>query len=524
MGILPHIILMLGVIGMMSFLAPKVKIPAPVLLAVAGVVWSLISPLPSLKIPPGVILAVFLPPLLYADAWAASWLDFRRWLRPILQLAIGLVGFTILTVGLVAHRLVPELPWAACFLLGAIVSPTDTVAVHAVLERLRVPRRATAILGGESLVNDATGLLGVSLATVVVLTGVFEAGRIGVSFARIAGFGIVIGAAIGLAAATINYFVRGTQVLFAFSLVAPYAAYFLAERAGASGVLAVVIAGFVASWRLHFIAPESRVELYASWEQLAFLLNALMFLYVGLETPARLKQAIDTVPGILGISLAISLTVIVTRFVWVLPNAYVPLWLSPRLRRREGGYPGLRAVLVASWCGVRGAVSLAAALSLPLTLSDDRPFPGRPEIIACTLAVILVTLVGQGVTLLPLVRWLGLSDANPTDAEVRRAREAMLSAGIARLDAFCSEESCPIAVYRLRDAMSDQLASLQAVDEMARAQALKRLAVAGDVRRAIYEAQAAALLGLRDQGVVNDRVHQEMQLDLDRANSDLRAG
>ncbi|OLD62704.1 MAG: Na+/H+ antiporter [Acidobacteria bacterium 13_1_40CM_2_68_5] len=524
MGILPILILMLGVIGMISFLAPKVAIPAPVLLAVAGVVWSLIPSLPSLEIAPGVILAVFLPPLLYADAWEASWIDFRRWLRPILQLAIGLVAFTILAVGLVAHRALPGLPWAACFLLGAIVSPTDTVAVHAVLERLRVPRRLTAILGGESLVNDATGLLGAGLATAVVLTGVFEGGRIASSFARIAGFGIVIGAAVGLAAATLNYFVRGTQVLFVFSLLAPYAAYFLAEHAGASGVLAVVIAGFVASWRIHYIAPESRVELYSSWEQLAFLLNALMFLYIGLEAPDRLKQAIATVPGVIGSALWIGVTVIVARFVWVFPGAYVPLWLSPRLRQREGGYASPRGVMLASWCGVRGAVSLAAALSVPATLMDGTPFPGRAEIIACTLVVILVTLIGQGVTLLPLVRRLGLSDADPTDAEVRRAHEAMLAAGITRLDAFCSQESCPIAVYRLRDAMSDQLASLQDEDAMARAQALRRLSIAGDVRRAVYRAQTDALLTLRDQGVVNDRVHQELQLDLDRANIDLRAG
>ena len=521
---LPTLILVLGAIGLMSLLAQRIAIPAPVLLAAAGMVWSLAPSLPSPRIEPRLILSVFLPPLLYADAWTASWLDFRRWLRPILQLAIGLVAFTILAVGLVAHWLLPGLPWAACFLLGAIVSPTDTVAVHAVLERLRVPRRATAILGGESLVNDATGLLGAGLATVVVLTGVFEAGRIGLSFARIAGFGIVIGAAVGLAAATINYFVRGTHVLFAFSLVAPYAAFFLAEHAGASGVLAVVIAGFVASWRLHYIAPESRVELYSSWEQLVFLLNALMFLYIGLEAPGRLQQAIQEVPGIIGSALLISATVIAARFVWVFPGAYLPLWLSPRLRRREGGYPSPRAVILASWCGVRGAVSLAAALSVPATLIDGAPFPGRAEIIACTLAVILVTLIGQGVTLLPLVRRLGLSDADPTDVEVRRAREAMLSAGIARLDAFCSEESCPIAVYRLRDAMSDQLASLRDEDAMARAQALQRLAVAGDVRRAVYRAQTDALLALRDQAVINDRVHQGLQLDLDRAHSDLRAG
>jgi CPA1 family monovalent cation:H+ antiporter len=512
---------MLAVIGMAAFLAPRLTIPGPVLLAIAGVIWSLIPWLPSTKITPDVVLSVFLPPLLYADAWEASWIDFRRWLRPILQLAVGLVAFTILTVGVVAHWALPGLPWAACFLLGAIVSPTDTVAVHAILERLRVPRRATAILGGESLINDATGLLGAGLAAAVVLTGVFEAGRIASSFAHIAGFGIVIGVGIGLAAATINYFVRGTQVLFVFSLLAPYAAFSLAEHTGASGILAVVIAGFVASWRLHYIAPESRVALYSAWEQLAFLLNSLMFLYVGLETPGRLKEAIETVPGILGSAFAISAAVILARVVWIFPNAYLPLWLSPRLRRHEGGYPSLRAVTVASWCSVRGAVSLAAALSIPVALSDNTPFPGRPEIVACTLVVILVTLIGQGVTLVPLVRWLGLSDTDLSADEVRRAREAMLSAGIARLDAFCSQESCPIAVYRLRDGMSDQLASLQAEDEMVRAKARQRLAVAEDVRHAVYEAQTKALLALRDKGTVNDRVHQALQLDLDRANSDL---
>jgi len=521
---LPTVILVLGVIGLVSFLAQRVAIPAPVLLAVAGMIWSLVPSLPAPKLEPGLILSVFLPPLLYAEAWEASWLDFRRWLRPILQLAIGLVAFTILVVGLIAHWAIPALPWGACFLLGAIVSPTDTVAVQTVLDRLRVPRRTTAILGGESLVNDATGLLGAGLATVVVLTGVFEVGAVGLSFTRIAGLGVVIGAAVGWTAATINYYVRGTQLLFALSLLAPYVAYFLAEHVGASGVLAVVIAGFVASWRLDYIAPESRLELYSSWDHLSFLLNAVMFLFVGLETPHRLQQAIDEVPGIVGIALMVSLAVIGARLVWMFPAAYVPLWFSRRLRQREGGYPDVRAVILAAWCGLRGAVSLAAALSVPALLRDGAPFPGRAEIIACTLVVIVVTLIGQGVTLLPLVRSLGLSDADPTDIEVHRAREAMLSAGIARLDAFCSEESCPIAVYRLRDAMSDQLSSLQSEDEMVRSEALRRLAVAGDVRRAVYAAKTDALLALRDRGVVNDRVHRELQLDLDRANADLREG
>ncbi|HET9887843.1 MAG TPA: Na+/H+ antiporter [bacterium] len=529
MELRPSLSLALSIVGLMSFVGQRAAVPAPVLLAASGVLWSMIPSIPSLEIAPAVILSIFLPPLLYADAWDASWIDFRRWLRPILQLAIGLVAFTILIVGIVAHAAMPNLPWAACFLLGAIVSPTDTVAVHAVLERLRVPRRVTAVLGGESLVNDATGLLGVSLATVVVMTGAFEAGRIGLRFAQIAGYGILIGAAVGFAAARLNSVVRGTNILFAFSLVAPYAAYFFAEHAGASGVLAVVIAGFVASWRLHVIAPESRVELYSSWDQLTFVLNALMFLYVGLETPHRLTQAFDAMGThaaggtLIGIALLISVAVIVSRIVWIFPGAYIPLALMPKVREREGGYPRPRAVALATWCGVRGAVSLAAALSIPKLLPNGDPFPGRAEIIACTLVVILVTLIGQGITLLPLVRMLGLSDADPTEVEVRRAREAMLSAGIARLDAFCTEESCPIAVYRLRDVMADQLSSLEAEDSLARAEALQRLAVTGHVRRAIYEAQSKSLLALRERGAVNDKVHQELQLELDRSSTDLRA-
>jgi CPA1 family monovalent cation:H+ antiporter len=171
-----------------------------VLLVIAGIAWALVPSLPSLEIPPHVVLAIFLPPLLYAEAWRSSWYDFRRWLRPILSLAIGLVAFTILCVGVVAKRLLPDLPWAVCFLIGAILSPTDTVAVSTVLSRLRIPRRLLAVVGGESLVNDATGLLGVQLAMIVILTGTFEAGTIAVNFARIGGLGIASGVAVGLLA------------------------------------------------------------------------------------------------------------------------------------------------------------------------------------------------------------------------------------------------------------------------------------------------------------------------------------
>lgn len=518
---LPSLILVLAVLAGVSLLARRVAAPESVLVALAGLAWSQIPSLPRPEIEPELVLAVLLPPLLYSETWATSWLDFRRWLRSILQLAIGLVGFTILVVGLVAHWAMPALPWPVCFLLGAIVSPTDTVSVQSVLERLRAPRRTTAILGGESLVNDATGLLGVGLATVVVITGEFQPATIGLSFARIAGLGLAIGATVGWVAADLNRRVRGTHPLFALSLVAPYAAYLVAEKAGASGVLAVVIAGFVASWRQNNIAPESRVEMYSTWGQLAFVLNGLMFLFIGLEALPRLSEALESAPNVVTGALFVSAAVIVARIVWAFPSGYLPPALVPRLRALEGGYPDLGSVTIGAWCGVRGAVSLAAALSVPHVLpTDGAPFPGRSEIIACTLVVILVTLLGQGLTLLPLVRWLGLSDTDSM-AEVRRAREAMLAAGIARLDAFCNENDCPIAVHRYREVMIDELEALRAEDELARTRAREHHEVTIDVRRAVYLAQTDALLALRDGGGMNDRIHQELQLALDRANADL---
>ena len=514
-SLLPSLIAVLGLIAAAAVVAPRLRLPAPVLLAIAGIGWALLPGLTPIEIDPHVVLAIFLPPLLYADAWDASWHDFRRWLRPILSLAVGLVAFTIVAVGIAAKALMPQLPWAVCFLLGAILSPTDTVAVHAVLSRLRVPRRLTAIVGGESLVNDATGLLGVQLALIVVATGVFEVSTVALGFARIAFLGILSGALAGGLAVALNVYLRGTPVLFVSSLFIPYVAYGVAEALGASGILAVVVAGFVASWRLDLLPPESRVDMYNAWSLVEFILSGLMFLFVGLEIPRRLGSELLMIgkPGLVG--LAIAAVVIVARVVYIWPGAYVPLWLFPRLRAKEGGYPPPRAVALAGWCGVRGAVSLAAALGLPADI------PGRAEIEVAVLLTIVVTLIGQGATLEPLVKLLRLPADPPTEAELRKAREAMLAAGIARLDAFCTEESCPIDVYRYRDAMNDRLLELRELDESARLRAARRLSVSREVRLAVWEAESAALLALRDSGEINDRDHQALQLELDREHAGL---
>ncbi|HJQ97453.1 MAG TPA: Na+/H+ antiporter [Candidatus Polarisedimenticolaceae bacterium] len=513
--LLPSLIAVLGLIALAAVAEPRVRLPAPVLLSVAGIGWALIPGLRPIEIDPHVVLAVFLPPLIYADAWDASWHDFRRWLRPILSLAIGLVAFTILTVGLAAKLFMPQLPWAACFLLGAILSPTDTVAVHAVLSRLRVPRRLTAIVGGESLVNDATGLVGVQLALVVVATGVFEWSTIAVEFARITFLGIASGVAAGFLAIGLNSYLRGTEVLFVSSLVIPYAAYGAAEALGASGILAVVVAGFVASWRLDKVPPESRVDLYAAWSMVELILNGLMFLFIGLEIPRRSGALLTAGGRPVLVGLSIAAVVIVARMLYIWPAAYVPLWFSKWFRQKEGGYPPAVGVTIAGWCGVRGAVSLAAALALPMDI------PGRAEIESAVLLTIVITLIGQGATLEPLVQLLRVPQDPPAEEERRKAREVMLAAGIARLDAFCTEESCPIDVYRYRDEMNDRLQELREMDENERRRAERRMAVSREVRRAVWEAESAALLSLRDAGEINDRCYQDLQLELDREHAGL---
>jgi len=521
--ILPFLIALLAVTALGHLLAPRLGAPAPVLLALAGALLGFIPGVPHVELDPDLILVLFLPPLLYSDAFNTSWVDFRRWFRPILSLAVGLVVLTIVVVGLLTHALLPGLPLAACFILGAIVSPTDTVAVQAVIERLRIPRRATAILGGESLVNDATGLVGVQLGVAVVVSGAFSLRAIGSEFLLVAGLGVLIGLAVGALFAAANRRVRDAQVLFVLSLLSPYLAYLVAARAGASGVLAVVVAGFVVAWRIHQVPPEARVQLYATWTMLTYVLNGMCFLFIGLETPHLLATLDGAMAGgtILRAGLLIGGAVIAARIAWCLPFAYLPLLFMPRLRAREGGYPPFRNVLLVSWCGARGVVSLAAALALPHTLDDDSSFPGRVEIIACTLCVILVTLIGQGLTLHPLIRLLRIRDDDTTAAEERAAREQLLTAGIARLDAFCSETSCPLSVHHWRAQMADELLALRSEDAEERRHAHARLAVTADVQQAVADAQDEALLCLRDRGTINDKTYMALQLERDRGG---RAG
>jgi CPA1 family monovalent cation:H+ antiporter len=515
----PHLIVLvvtLAVVAGITMAARRLRTPYPILLVLAGLAVALVPGIPRLPLDPDLILVFFLPPLLYADTFDTSWYDFRRWLRPIVMLAVGLVACTILTVGVVAKWCFPELPWAGCFILGAIVSPTDTVAAQAVIQRLRLPRRVTAILGGESLVNDATGLVGVQVGVAVALSGAFDLGGTALTFAWVGGLGIAAGAAAGVAFALLNRRVHDTRALFALSLLCPYAAYAAAAALAASGVLAVVVAGFIVSWRINHIPPASRVPLFNAWQLLAFLLNGFCFVFIGMEAPHLLRELDGARGWLLAGAAAVAGTVIATRALWCFPGAYLPLLLSRRLREREGGYANWRFVALTSWCGMRGVVSLAAALALPRAVAGGAPFPGRDLIVFCTMVVIAATLLVQGSTLLPLIRLLGIREDDQHANEARVAREAVLKAGIARLDAFCSEHSCPLAVHHLRQAMADQLSALQEHDIAERELASRRVAVSKEVQAAVLAVQAEELLRLRDHELINDITYVELQLELDR--------
>ncbi|MBL8858073.1 MAG: Na+/H+ antiporter [Planctomycetes bacterium] len=517
---LPLVLVVLAVLALVHLAAPRLRTPAPILLAIAGAGVGCIPGLPTLRLDPELILVMFLPPLLYADAFGTSWIDFRRWLRPILMLAFALVAVTTFVVGITVHALLPTLPWPVCFILGAIVSPTDTVAVQAVLERLHVSRRITAILGGESLVNDATGLVGMQVGVAVMLSGAFEAGSVALQFAWVVTGGVAVGLGAGWLFSLANRWVREPRVLFVLSLISPYLAFLAAHGLGTSGVLAVVISGFVVAWRIHTVPAQARIELYSTWKMLVFVLNGICFVIIGLETPRLLRETNVADSSVLVAALAVSGAVIGTRLLWAFPNAYLPLYLSRSLREKEGGYPAVRGVALVSWCGVRGVVSLAAALSLPYTLADGSPFPGRDAVIACTLVVILVTLIAQGLTLQPLIHLLGLRADLDSEHKVRTAREAVLAAGIARLDEFCNEVSCPISVHHWRELMADELALLRDEDNEARKHASTRLSVSNSVRRAVSEAQDRELLALRERATINDRTYVELQLELDKRRGD----
>ena len=358
---------------------------------------------PPVELDPDLTLVLFLPPLLMGSAYGTAWRDFRADLRIITQLAVGAVAFTTLAVGVAAHWAAPDLPWAACFALGAILSPPDAVAAKAVLARVRLPHRVVVLLEGESLVNDASGLVLYRFAVASALTGAFSVVDAAVQFVVVSAGGVAVGAVVAVVGMWVMRRLHDPRLTILASLLTGWAAYIGADRLEVSGVLSAVTTGLIVGWRQHDVVSATvRRQAVAVWDLVTFVLESLVFILIGLSLHGVLGRL--AVAGSLALLPAVAAVVaatVLSRFVWMLPATYLPRFLLPQLRARDP-YPPLAVPLVMGWAGMRGVVSLAIALALPAG------FPGRDLILVATFAVILVTVLVQGTTLAPLIRLLRL--------------------------------------------------------------------------------------------------------------------
>ena len=518
------IVLLLGLVAALVVVAQKIEMPYPVLLVLAGLALSFIPHLPDVRLNPDVVFYFFLPPLIYPTALFTSWRDFRRNLRPILLLAIGLVLTTMVSVAWVAHSLIPTLPWAAAFALGAIVSPPDAVAATSVLRRLDVPHRVQVILEGESLVNDATALVALQFAVMALMTGTFSLGQAAGRFVIVAVGGVALGLLIGLIARWLHRHLDDPPVQITISLLTPLTAYLLAERTHVSGILAVVTAGIYLGWHGPIIVSSRfRLPAFAVWEMVVFLLNGFVFITIGLQLPGILRELRgESVGALIDDGLLLSGAAVLVRVCWVFAATYLPRSLSKRVRKRDP-YPGWRNVAVIAWAGMRGVISLAAAFALPFVLPNGNPFPGRSYILFFTFCVILVTLVFQGLTLPVLIRKLGLKDDRSTDTEERNARVEANKAALSLVESLATNGKFGAdLISRLRAEYDDRLAQLELCaqsDEdctggIATPQYQRLQQKALDVER-------QTIIRLRNQQVINDNALRRIQRDLDLAEARL---
>ncbi len=432
--------LLVAIVGL-SALARLLSVPYPIVLVLGGAGLGFVPGLPDVRLDPQVVLVVFLPPLLYGASIYANANDLRANLRGLTLNAVGLVLVTMCAVAWAAHMLVDGLPWQAAFVLGAIVSPTDPLAAAAIMRRLDAPRRLVSSVEGEGLFNDATALVAYRVAVGAVVAGSFSLTGASLRFVLGAAGGVAIGLAVGWAIAEIRKRTVDVQVNVTISLLTGYAAFVPADAVGASGVLAAVTAGIYLGIRAPRILPaRTRLQSGFVWDILDFVINAILFVLIGLQ----LHAVVDGLSGypsttLAGYALAISAAVVLTRIVWFFTIPYVIRAIDRRPAQRSRRV-GAASRLVVAWSGTRGAVSLAVALALPLTTDAGDPFPKRDLIIFLTFAVIFVTLVVQGLSLPTLIRRLGVTDGGEDGNEELRARLVATKAALAELEVLAGEE------------------------------------------------------------------------------------
>jgi monovalent cation/hydrogen antiporter len=512
---------LLIVVAALVILAKKVALPYPVLLVIGGLALGFVPGLPAVQLEPDIVFLFLLPPLLYPAAVFTSWRDFRANLSPILLLAIGLVLLTTAFVAVVTHALT-GLPWAAAFVLGAIISPPDAAAATAITSRLRVPRKIVTVLDGESLVNDATALVAYRFAIAAMITGRFSLSEAIGRFFLVALGGTGIGLAVGWLASQVQRRLDDPPVQMTISLLTPFTAYIPSERLHVSGVLAVVASGLFLGWRgPQILTARTRLNIFVFWEMMVFLLNGLVFVLIGLQLP----RILHTLSGhsfrqLLWLGALISGAAIVVRIAWVLTSTNLLRLISVTLRKGDP-YPEWQNAAIVAWTGMRGVVSLAAALAVPLTLSDGSPFPGRDYILFITFCVILATLVLQGLSLPALIRRLGVVDDGLANVEERTARLKANEAALAYL-AEVDNRFPPDLVERLRAEYDDRIRQLEVCESVGGDRADGMIAPSYQrLQQDALDVERRTIIRLRDEYVINDEVLRRIQSDLDHAEARL---
>jgi Na+/H+ antiporter len=511
MSVIALVLLLFAATAGLRLLADRTAVPLPTLLVLGGLCVAFIPGLPHLVLDPGTIFLIFIPPLLFWASLATSLRDLKRNLRSITLLAVWLVLATMIVVAVVAHALLPQLPWAICFVLGAIVSPPDAIAVTASTRRLSLPRNMLVVLEGESLVNDATALVAYQIALAAAVSGTFSLSHAGVEFLLTSAGGIAIGLVTGWCVGWLRTKIaRSSVVENTISLLSPFIAFIPANELGCSGVLAVVAMGLFFGRRgPRALSAETRLQGTAMWEMLTFLLEGLIFIFIGLQLP-QVVHALDpgAVARLVEVSLAVAAAMIVTRILWMFPGAYLPRWIDARLARAKPRYPPWRHILFTGWAGIRGGDSLVIALALPYAVARGAPLPGRDAVIFITFVVILVTLVVQGLTLAPLIRLLGIVGGEEDATEERQARTASIRAGADALERIAAERGGEIETSaELRKMAAQKLKRLESSSSPT--------PVHRPLRLAMLAAEREAVIVMRDRNEISDPVMRRLLREFD---------
>ena len=520
-------LLLLVFVAVFAGLARRLKIAYPILLVIAGLVLGFLPGMPRIGLDPNLVFLVFLPPLLYSAAWTLSWREFQRNFVSIAMLAVGLVFFTILGLALAAGSLLPGFDWRSAVLLGAVVAATDAIAATSIARRVGLPQRIVDLLEAESLVNDGTGLLALQFGLLMLMTGRTPSVIEGVGrLVFLTGGGVVIGLAIGAAVAWFERLVDDGPIEIVISILVPYATFLIGDRAHVSGVIAVIACSMYMSRKSSgYMSPQVRLQATAVWDALTFVLNGIVFVMIGLQLPYVMSQISGMSRVVLlEYGVGFSAVIVAVRMVWVYGETYIAYALRRWVQKVDAEQPDPRRLFVIGWGGMRGVLSLAAAVSLPYVLPDGRTFPQRSMIIYLAFCLIVATLVVQGLTLPWLIRRLGLTEPVRIKDEEQDARRVLLREALVHLDRKRSKNRDQSTMFGELIAGYQQMLDAMPAEREARAQGLvdqsRRSAAILDV----LQAQRAALIRLWDDGRIDDEVLRTLQRELDLEESRVHTG